>query len=173
MLSVQEHILDLSRWHPFLPCFEWKQRAFALMMAMSTKSLRRDDLTSVVVFGRLDIVSTSLVGGIKAVIKQRSVTPKVLPPSNTPCGARETVPRAPCFVRCAAKKISEPSLSQTPLPLGVACNCPCFRKSQTLRFALPVHLRAGLPISAPFVWSVMYALDWSSGIGTRERKMLM
>lgn len=82
MLSVQEHILDLSRWHPVLPCFEWKQCAFALMMELSTKGLRRDDLTSVVVFGRLDIVSTSLVGGIKAVIKQRSVTPKVLPPSN-------------------------------------------------------------------------------------------
>lgn len=48
----------------------------------------------------------------------------------------------------------------------------CVSRKQP-KFALPVHLRAGLPISAPFVWSVMYALDWSSGIGTRERKMLM
>lgn len=128
-----------------------------------------------VVFGRLDIVSTSLVGGIKAVIKQRSVTPKIVPPSNDVRLVVRAMPSREhlCFVGCAAKKISEPSLSQTPLPLGVACNCSCLRKSQTPKSALPVHLRAGLPISAPFVWSVMYALDWSSGIGTRERKMLM
>lgn len=49
--------------------------------------------------------------------------------------------------------------------------CSCFRTPR--HSSPPSHEWGGLLISSPFVWSVMYALDWSSGIGTRERKMLM